>query len=366
MSKKNRLAFGTLIAIALLTSWHMTYAFAADSSSEAYVRVAVLNSPANPGYGDGGVGNFFREAMEVLEKDPYILSQNVSNAQLQAGILDDYDVLFLADNWPALAANPMIYDFWNNSEGGIVALDSSIETLCYLGILPEESAGNNGNHVYWDYSTEDTAQITVAHPVTAGYTVGENITGTAGDARYNVTALSETAEYAHYKMLANEYANMTWAYASAYEPSGKGRVVHIWDLNPDNVPTRLMLINAVKWTAQAPTLEELLGIDVLQARINSLQTQVNSMGTQVTGLQTEVTNLQNELDALQSSLTGNVTNLETRIANLETALAAQKTDLEAQLSTATMIGSAGIGVGFIGVIIAAIAIVLSRGKKPTA
>lgn len=362
MNRKKLLAFGMLIAVAALAGWQFTPAFAADSSSEAYVKVAVLNSSVNPGYGDGGIGNFYREAMEVLEKDPYILPTNVSNAQVQAGVLNNYDVLFLADNWPALAANPMIFDFWNNSEGGIVALDSSIESLCYLGILPKESAGDNGNHVYWDYSTKNTAQITVAHPVTAGYTVGENITGAPGDARYNVTALSETADYSHYTMLANEYANTTWAYASAYEPLNKGRVAHIWHLNPENVPTRLMLINAVKWTAQAPTLEQLLGIDALQARIDDLQAQLDTMGTQVTGLQTQLTNLQNELDALDTSLTADITALQTQLDTLE----AQITDLETRLNTATTMGYAGIAIGIIGVIIAIVAIMMSRGKKPTA
>jgi cell division protein FtsB len=347
MNKKNHLAFGVLIAVALLTSWHITYAFAADSSSEAYVTVAVLNSTTNPPYATGSDFNNYIEAMRVLEKDPYILPTNVSSAQIEAGILDDYDVLLLPDNWPANTSNPVIYDFWNNSKGGIVALDSSIAFLCYVGILPEESMGSNGRNVYWDYSTKDTAQITVAHPVTAGYTVGENITGTVGDARYNVTALSETADYAHYKMLANEYANTTWAYASAYEPSDKGRVIHIWDQEPGTLPTRLMLINAVKWTAQAPSLAELLGIDVLQARINALQTQLNTLGTQVTGLQTQVTNLQTELTNLQdelatveSSLTADITDLQTQIDSLETEITSLETtvdqvetDLTTQITT---------------------------------
>ena len=209
MKKRNLSAIGVLIVAMLLISWQATCVFAADSSSDAYVKVAVLDSSATPPYATGDSSNYFSEAIAVLDKDPYILPEVVTNGQIQTGALADYDVLFLADNWPANASNPMIMDFWNNTGGGIVALDSAIAFLCYVGILPEESEGSNGRYVYWDYGTIDPAQISTAHPVTAGYTVGENITGTTIDAKYNVTALAGTTGYLYYTMLANQYANTT-------------------------------------------------------------------------------------------------------------------------------------------------------------
>jgi hypothetical protein len=346
MKKRNLSTLGVLIVATLLTSWQITCALAADSSSNAYVKVAVLNASGYPPYATGGNSNNFAGAIDVLNKDPYILPEAVTDAQIQAGILDDYDVLLLPDNWPEIASNAMIYDFWNNSGRGIVALDSAIEFLCYVGILPEESAGANGYGVYWDYDTIDTAQISTAHPVTAGYTVSENITGTTYDARYNVTAMANTTSYPYYTMLANEYANTTWAYVSAYASPDKGRVVHIWDEEPENLPTRLILLNAVKWTAKAPSLAELLGIDVLQDRLDALQSQL--------------TNLRNQLAT-------NITDLEAQINSLETSLNEVNSTLTTQtddLNTATMMGYTGIGIGIIGVIIAAVAIMLSR-KKPT-
>jgi hypothetical protein len=223
-------------------------------------HVAVLNSWDRPSYFTGGWSNDYQVLVDALNFQGFD-AQAVTNEQIIIGILNDFEVFVMVDNVPNVAAVPYVVDFWSNG-GGVVAFDSSICFLNYAGILPPESAGNNGYYTYWDYGTYYQAKISTAHPITAGYEVGQIILGTSGDAEYSVDALASTSAYAYYTMLAEDARTSWLAYVSAYEPPSSGNVVHIWDQahwrNPD---LQLMIVNAMEW-ASAPRHEHDLAVSL--------------------------------------------------------------------------------------------------------
>jgi len=220
-------------------------------------RVAVLNSWEIPSYFTGGWSNNYQLLVDALNAQGFY-AQAITNEEITSGTLSFFDVFVMIDNVPNDAAVPCVVNFWSNG-GGLVAFDSSICFLCYAGVLPPESAGNNGYYVYWDYGTSNQAKISIEHPVTAGYEVGQIIYGTSGDAEYWVEALAGTGAYPYYTMLVEDVTIPNRAYTSAYEPPIGGNVVHIWDaLHWGNTNLQLMILNAMEW-AKAPRYEHDLG-----------------------------------------------------------------------------------------------------------
>jgi PKD repeat protein len=211
-------------------------------------HVAVLNSWDRPSYFTGGLGNDYQILVDALNSRGFD-AQAVTNEQIISGILGEFEVFVMVDNVPNVAAVPYVVDFWSNG-GGVVAFDSSICFLNYAGILPPESAGSNGNYVYWDYGTYYQTRISAAHPITVGYEVGQIIPGTGGDAQYFVDALAGTSAYPYYTMLAEDIWTPERAYVSAYEPPSSGNVAHIWDDHHwRNLNLQLMILNAMEWAS---------------------------------------------------------------------------------------------------------------------
>jgi len=248
---------------------------ASASTTVHYViaRVAVLNSMDIPSYFYGGWSNNYQMLVDALSANGFY-AQAVTNEEIAGGILSFFDVFVMIDNAPSDATVPYVTAFWANG-GGIVAFDSSICFLCYSGILPPESSGNSGLSTYWDYGTSSQAKISVAHPITEGYEVGQIVYGTSGDAEYWADALASTSAYPYYTKLVEDVYMPNRAYVSAYEPPAAGNVAHIWDnYHWGNAGLQTMILNAITW-AKGYRYQHDLGITLeaptSAARCDSIQ-----------------------------------------------------------------------------------------------
>lgn len=238
------------------------------------VRVAILDSDALPVYVSGILNNQWDIAYNWCLGDPLLDTVVLWSDNIYYGWLDDLDidVLVLVDNVPEEYANDEIVSFWRKG-GAIVALDSSIEFLCYAGILPESSAGSNGIGTFWDYRILKRPIVVVKHPIVRGYAVGEQFTyigwSSADLACYFEDSMQNEPEGAYITKVARGEDDSNLMAITAYDPPDKGRVVHIWyDLfnNVEHYYPDLprLLRNAIRWAAGlVPQLTASLSADTV-------------------------------------------------------------------------------------------------------
>jgi thermitase len=221
-------------------------------------RVAVLNTFYVPSYFVGGASNDYQTLVDALNARGFY-AEALTNEEIMNGALSNFDVFVMVDNVPSESAVPFVVDFWQRG-GGLIGFDSAICFFCYAGVLPSESVGYNGYGAYWDYGTSPLTMISAVHPVTEGYTVGQIISGTGGDAEYKVDALNGNSTLPYYTKLAENLFYSNGACVSAFEPPTCGKVVHIWDAQHwSNGNIQLMILNALQW-ATKPRYEHDLSV----------------------------------------------------------------------------------------------------------
>jgi thermitase len=213
-------------------------------------RVAVLNSYEIPSYFVGSWSNNYQLLVDALNAQGFY-AEAVTNEGIIAGDLGFFDVFVIIDNVPSDAAIPNVVAFWSEG-GGLVSFDSSICFLNYAGVLPPESVGSNGYGMYWDYGTSYQAKISIEHPITEGYEVGQIVNGLGGDAQYWADALTGSVSYPYFTTLVEDLGRSDRAYVCAYEPPDLGKVVHIWDSDHwANANLQRMIINSMTWVSRA-------------------------------------------------------------------------------------------------------------------
>lgn len=226
--------------------------------SDKSVRVAVYNTTNStvPSYVSGAFELNNTWVIQALTDAGYSVSevdlQDIQNHELQS---KNYDVLVFADLAPYENITYLVKEFWLGG-GGILAFDTAGEYLCYSGILPIESEGNNGVFTYLNYISENVGTVVSRHPATKSYQIGESlINPLANFAMYDLSSFTGLIQENDLTVLVEDDDTPNNIKALALNPSTKGgKVVHIGVPSGGSAPTdyKPMLVDAVEWLCPRP------------------------------------------------------------------------------------------------------------------
>ncbi|MHB9035071.1 MAG: C25 family cysteine peptidase [Armatimonadota bacterium] len=192
------------------------YSFAISTKK----RVVVLNCSTTPPYFNGSNNNAYSQVSDILNTDPIQRFQVSVKTSLTAADLSGQDTLILPDNGPLSADMQSVSD-WFQSGKTIVLMDTSVCYGAFTGFLWPASAGLTGYATCWDYNAGvDDQMITLADPVTSGYSVGQVIESRGYHVQLYVDKLPADA-----KVLSLRQNNATRAYAVYRDVPGHGRIV---------------------------------------------------------------------------------------------------------------------------------------------
>ncbi|MBY9004565.1 MAG: hypothetical protein KGD73_11375, partial [Candidatus Lokiarchaeota archaeon] len=98
-----------------------------------------------------------------------LTTNQIYNHELQTA---RYDVFIIADHMPKTNITNYVKEYWLGG-GSLLSMDSALSFICYTGILPPESAGDEGLGTYWSYQSSTVQNITIRHPVSRSYQVDD-------------------------------------------------------------------------------------------------------------------------------------------------------------------------------------------------
>ena len=220
------------------------------------IRVAIYNEPnvTQPGYTSGSVltNNYSMIQTALLaagfEVTPLTTNQ-IYNHELKNA---KYDVFIMADHLPKTNITNFVKEYWLGG-GALLSMDSAINFICYAGIFPPESAGDDGNGPYWTYQFSSVQNITTRHPVSRSYAVNDSfaISGSTSSATFSWSALQGTSIASEVVKIATRPGLPDAVTTLAYDPQSEGgKVVHL--PSPRDLEDDAILIDTIEWLCPQP------------------------------------------------------------------------------------------------------------------
>ncbi len=219
------------------------------------IRVAIYNEPnvSMPSYGDGGIENNLTDTITILTNAGYqvtnITTQEIYDHKLKTA---EYDIFVMVDNLPKTNITNYVKEFWLGG-GGLLSFDTAISFLCYAGVLPSESEGDNGRSTYWEY-VGGTHNIYQRHPVSKNYSSGDLFTSLSTRAAFDWAVMLTTSIAADIVRIATIDGSINDVTVLGFDPSsGGGRVVQLpWPNGVISSNMADLVSDAVDWLCPRP------------------------------------------------------------------------------------------------------------------
>jgi hypothetical protein len=160
------------------------------SAESLALSIAVLDETGTPAYLDGRVSNSADAALQVA-RERGLNARRITSEQIAAGELGSVTTLVLADNAPPEAIVDRIAAWWSQGRH-LIVIDSSITVVLYGGLLFPELKGQparSSQNTYWTYASSGTIVIQKEHPITSGFSVGQELSAVSTDALLVISRL---------------------------------------------------------------------------------------------------------------------------------------------------------------------------------
>ena len=220
------------------------------------IRVAIYDDAniTKPSYaGVAGLTNNYSNIQTALLAAGYevtpLTTNQIYNHELRNA---RYDVFIMADHLPKTNITNYVNEYWLGG-GSLLSMDSAINFICYAGILPPESAGDDGRGTYWSYQFSSVQNITTRHPVSRSYAVNDTFTisGSISSATFDWSALQGTSIASEVVKVATRPGAPNAATVVAFDPQSRGgKVVHL--PSPRDLEDDAILIDAIEWLCPRP------------------------------------------------------------------------------------------------------------------
>jgi len=163
-----------------------------------------------------------------------------------------YDVFIMADHLPRENITDLVKEYWLGG-GSLLSMDSALSFICWAGILPPESAGDDGYLTYWQYYFSSDQNITARYPVSKSYQINDTfaIDGSISSATFYWTALQGSSIASEVVKIATRIGFPDDTTVLAFDPlSAGGKVVHLPSVR--KIEDDSILIDAIEWLCPRP------------------------------------------------------------------------------------------------------------------